>query len=314
MRAAQLKDEANNPSDPHSELYEQKRMLDEERRKFAEAAARLGQERRQLEVSPMPCHGVCVDLDFQVEREAFLEERRQVDTESILASLPPTPTNNSPHKEADVVDEEPVETDIASLLTLPQTPRAQHKHHPSAPSPLSGVISPGMKPRTPRHHSVGKKRKTPLSRLVLEKAVRKGKEVSQPPTSRPSVQLGGSILGEGGRRGNASIGQPTRIVSGGGGKVGMSRSTMKRDSSGSSSSSSSATSTSSAATSTIHPSHRETIARKASVNTLNTLKTSASLAQSVKKDEEPRRVSGRDLGKVDGIGPRGVTARPKPWR
>jgi hypothetical protein len=50
------------------------------------------------------------------------------------------------------------------------------------------------------------------------------------------------------------------------------------------------------------------------VNTLNTLKTSASLAQSVKKAEEPRRASGRDLGKVDGIGPRGVTAKPKPWR
>lgn len=314
MRAAQLKNEANDPSDPHSELYDQKRMLDEERRKFTEAAARLGQERRQLEVSPMPCHGMWVDLGLQVERETFLEERRQVDTESILALLPPTPTNTSPNKEADVVDEEPVQTGMASLLTLPQTPQARHKHHPSAPSPLSGVISPGVKPRTPKHHSVGKKRKTPLSRLVLEKAVRKGKEISQPHTSRPSVQLGGSILGEGGRRGNASIGQPTRILSGDAGKVGMSRSTMKRDSSGSSSSSSSTTSTLSAGTSTIHSSHRETIARKASVNMLNTLKTSASLARSVKKDEEPRRVSGRDMSKVDGIGPRGLTARPKPWR
>ncbi|ORY28317.1 Afadin and alpha-actinin-binding-domain-containing protein [Naematelia encephala] len=146
------------------DLARQKTTLDDERRKFTEAAVRLGQERRQLEL----------------EREAFLAERRQADVDAMLALLPATP--------------EAIES-----MTTPQPPTtdltAWHAHMPSSPSPLS----PSTRPRTPKSHTAGKRRtKTPLSRLVLEKAARqKSKEAD--------TTHGVSVLGaEGGRRTNVS--------------------------------------------------------------------------------------------------------------
>ena len=169
------------------ELTKKKELLEEERRKFTEAGVRLGQERRQLEVS-FTSNFSPVPMSVQVERQSFLEEQRKADVEAMLALLPPTPLGSNSI------------TPLDSLRTSPFARTSSWGAHRSiSPSPLSPSHP---KNRTPKPYPAGRRRstKTPLSRLVLEKAVRqKGRETA---TALEQERLG--VLGDGGRRGNAA--------------------------------------------------------------------------------------------------------------
>lgn len=188
----------------------------------------------------------------------------------MLARLPPSPANLASTDEAG--PSSPI-------------PRHLHAHKPASPSPLSP-----HRARTPRSVAVGKKRKTPLSRLVLEKAVRQRSREAA--TSLEQERLEANVLTEGGRHGNDAQPRPR--------PTGMKRSTM---SSG----------------------H----ARPPSLGSAlggNTLKSGANLAASTSNGAPgaPRNGSGetrdvrrstlaRDLSKAEGIGPR-AASKPKVWR
>ncbi|WVN86665.1 uncharacterized protein L203_101836 [Cryptococcus depauperatus CBS 7841] len=130
------------------EMERQKQSLDRERRRYAEEAVKLRLERQQLES----------------ERQIFLEEQRSAEKAILAASVPSLIPQQSISANKD--EEVEVTTDASSSIW--------YQHRPQSPSPLSP-----HKPRTPKSHTAGGKRKgakTPLSRLVLEKAVRqKGK-------------------------------------------------------------------------------------------------------------------------------------------
>ncbi|OXG21666.1 hypothetical protein C366_01349 [Cryptococcus neoformans Tu401-1] len=133
----------------------QKQALDKERKKYAEEAVKLRQERQKLEL----------------ERQNFLEEKRRTEEE---AAKPPTIAPST------ATIAEPIlvhETEAQELISTSSS-STWLQHRPHSPSPLSPQHP---KVRTPRAHMAGGKRKTtktPLSRLVLEKAVRqKGKEL-----------------------------------------------------------------------------------------------------------------------------------------
>ncbi|ORX33782.1 Afadin and alpha-actinin-binding-domain-containing protein [Kockovaella imperatae] len=166
------------------ELREQRVLLEEERRKFTEAAMRLGQERRH----------------FESERTAFLEERRQADLDAMQGYLPSSPSQTSSSSKGHQHVTEPLDTHVA-----PTSPWIAHRS--IMPSPLSV----GHKPRTPKVHSVSRKKvKTPLSRLVLEKGLKAKSKALEPEEvvvekeSRPSEPAAAiNVLGaESGRKTN----------------------------------------------------------------------------------------------------------------
>ena len=156
----------------------------------------------------------------------------------------------------------------------PSSPsRAGWHHRPSSPSPLSP-----HKLRSPRPVSVGKKRtKAPLSRLVLEKAVRqKGKDTA---TALELERLGSSVLSEGGRKGNDARPRPKP--------------------------------TSLAASVNKTPLLGSTLSRSTLKSTDNLASQPA--ASSGQSREIRESVNGRDLAKADGMGPR-AASRGKIWR
>lgn len=235
----------------YQSLRKQQRKLDEERRTFAEANARLEHQRQR----------------FEIERAAFEEERRQADAEAMLAHLPSSPSSMGSTASS---------VSPPEVLAGPSSPRSRHQQHkPASPSPLSP-----HKMLTPR--AVGRKKvKTPLSRLVLEKAVRqKGKEAATP---AELARLEASVLGEGGRRGN-DVKSKTRVASSGKNMLGS-----------------------------------KTPSLGSSMMGKSTLKSAANLAVSKggqgKVDATGNLKSstvGRDLTSVDGVGPRG--AKSQVWR
>ncbi len=170
------------------ELVKEKQILDEDRRMFNDAAVRFGQERRQLEVRLNSNMAANAYGPRQIERQAFLEEQRKVDVEAILALLPPTP----PPGES---TSEPVSVSTSAYASS----SSWGAHRPLSPSPLSPSHP---KNRSPRAHAAGRRRsvKTPLSRLVLEKAVRqKGRE-----TAMDLVKDRLGALGDGSHRANVA--------------------------------------------------------------------------------------------------------------
>ncbi|EIW70060.1 hypothetical protein TREMEDRAFT_30323, partial [Tremella mesenterica DSM 1558] len=154
------------------ELAKQQDSFEQERKRFAQERYILAAEKRKLEL----------------ERQAFVEEQRQADLAAMRAYLPATP-------------EEGIKPPLPMQSTSSPIGGSFHDdHRPISPSPLS----PHHVHRTPKqkHHLHAARRKsvkTPLSRLVLEKAVRnKGKDAA--------------VLGEGGRRANVDM--ERRMVSG----------------------------------------------------------------------------------------------------
>ncbi|WVO20922.1 uncharacterized protein IAS62_002223 [Cryptococcus decagattii] len=126
----------------------QKQALDKERKRYAEEAVKLRQERQQLEM----------------ERQTFLEEKRRAEEEA--ARAPANPPFTATIAEPALVHETEAQEDIPASSSS----STWHHHRPHSPSPLSPQHP---KIRTPRAHMAGGKRKpakTPLSRLVLEKA------------------------------------------------------------------------------------------------------------------------------------------------
>lgn len=138
---------------------------------------------------------------------AFEEERRRVDVDDVLAQLPTTPAGSSSSSASTASSSsstvEPLSSDSAesSTTTEPEvyTLPAWTAHRPHSPSPLSP-----HKLRTPKAHMVKNKRvKTPLSRLVLEKAVRR-KSLGLIPESSAQGSAAREALGEGSKRVNAT--------------------------------------------------------------------------------------------------------------
>jgi hypothetical protein len=129
------------------------------------------------------------ELTFQLERQKFEDERRKADVDALLALVPQASENES----SDSASSSTSSSTSASVAppgpeapTVP-VPARWAAHRPHSPSPLSP-----HKLKTPKSHTAGKRRmKTPLSRLVLEKAVRQQGQVTQT-----------AILGESGRRSN----------------------------------------------------------------------------------------------------------------
>ncbi|TYJ52148.1 hypothetical protein B9479_007245 [Cryptococcus floricola] len=155
----QIQQEVNvNDSKDDFEMEKQRQALDQERRRYAEEAVKLREQRRHLED----------------ERATFLEDKRQKEEEvaARLAALAAVPI--APVAETAVINQP-----IPEEHEVPKGPSGSnwfHQHRPHSPSPLSPQ---GPRVRTPKAHMAGGRRKsmkTPLSRLVLEKAVRqKGK-------------------------------------------------------------------------------------------------------------------------------------------
>ncbi|WVF71962.1 hypothetical protein IAT40_006772 [Kwoniella sp. CBS 6097] len=184
----------------------QRELLEVERKQVAENKARFEQERKQLET----------------ERQAFAEEKRQADVDAVLALIPSTPTDitESPEMSEDgseIVQAHEVPSEDQAAAPIPVSippspgPSTWHPHLPQSSSPLSPASHPQVfsphnhnKMRTPsgrskpKHHVAANRRKsvkTPLSRLVLEKAIRQN--------SKDSERLGCSVLGaERGRKTN----------------------------------------------------------------------------------------------------------------
>lgn len=157
---------------------------------------------------------------MQRDRQAFLEEKRRADVDDVLAQLPNTPSAaaadpgkpssemvaNAAASGSSVIS---IHADVIIPHPPPTSPWAAHR--PLSPSPLSP-----HKVRTPKAHLAKNKRaKTPLSRLVLEKAVRRKSLLAAAATvgSEPSADNRG-VLGESSKRVNATEGTtnsaPTR--------------------------------------------------------------------------------------------------------
>ncbi|WWD16154.1 hypothetical protein CI109_100579 [Kwoniella shandongensis] len=270
-RAAELEEEVDDNVVQHT-LHKQRKAFEDERRRLAEETVRLSHEQQR----------------FEAERQTFLEERRRADEAAVLAFIPPTPPD------ANLISRPASEDDHSSNEPGPSN-LAWHKHLPHSPSPLSPLQPP--KARTPKHHTAGGRRKsmkTPLSRLVLEKAVRqKGREGGAVhEKERPSA---GSVLGaEGGRRTNAA--SPSKK-----GKErvdGLKTSTLSKSRSSGGSATSSLSSSKGA---TPAPSG----ALRATTTTGMRSSTSSALGASQRKV---------DLSKADGLGPKAAAKGARIWR
>ncbi|WWD01162.1 hypothetical protein V866_008101 [Kwoniella sp. B9012] len=180
-------------------LAKQLDLIEIERRAMKDGKERLEKERKQLEI----------------DKQTFIEERRRSEMEAILSMIPPSipsSTNQSPANA-----EEEREEDVQITIPSSPGPSTYHAHIPSSPSPLSPLVHGRIRtPKPKNHHTVTNRRKslktkTPLSRLVLEKAVRQ-KQAS----SSAADDIGSSVLGvERGRKTNlvASSSQTGRTIS-----------------------------------------------------------------------------------------------------
>lgn len=124
-------------------LDERFRELDEERKKFTEAAVRLGREKAALEVGRLHNSGL-VDVDCsQAERLKFLEQKRSWQVEMMLAELPPTPIPA---------------TSVAPALTIttstsPQSPPSRSPRKSPGKRKAGGRAASGKKTRVSRRSS-----------------------------------------------------------------------------------------------------------------------------------------------------------------
>ncbi|WWD09906.1 hypothetical protein V865_008035 [Kwoniella europaea PYCC6329] len=168
-------------------LAKQLDLMEIERKAMKDGRERLEKERKQLEI----------------DKQTFIEERRRSEMEAILSMIPPSISSSTNQSPANAEEEREEDVQIDSIPSSPG-PSTYHAHIPSSPSPLSPLVH--GKNRTPKpknHHTVTNRRKslktkTPLSRLVLEKAVRQ-KQAS----SSAADDIGSSVLGpERGRKTN----------------------------------------------------------------------------------------------------------------
>jgi len=110
-------------------LDERVKELEEERRKFTDAAVRLGKER----------------ADLQAERVQFEEEKRKSALQQVLDALPSTPTEaatSPPQPQRKAKGKSPVrgramKTPVKPLFARPQAVN----YKPPAPSPLRKVVT-----------------------------------------------------------------------------------------------------------------------------------------------------------------------------
>lgn len=127
----------------------------------------------------------------QGERRALLEEKKRWDGGLLNQTISPIVKQKST-KEIQPVASSSISstTELPTQKQKPVPPPSPWKNHqPQSPSPLS----PSAKSRSPRPHIAGKRGKapkTPLARLVLEKAVRQRERESA------SASGNGNVFGE----------------------------------------------------------------------------------------------------------------------
>ncbi|KAL1411024.1 hypothetical protein Q8F55_001969 [Vanrija albida] len=179
------------------ELVRQKRLLDAERDELRAQAVALGEER----------------VAFDAARDAHAKEQ------AALVVVTATESQDEALTLAELAApvEEPAPAPPAGSTTPPRQKHAYAAHFPSPMSPHAGA-SPRRTPQ--RQHAVAKRRgpKTPLARLVLERAHRSsagGRSSSGSSSSSGKNPFGkDAVLGES-RRANAAPGPPApRKVSG----------------------------------------------------------------------------------------------------
>ncbi|WWC60878.1 uncharacterized protein I303_103454 [Kwoniella dejecticola CBS 10117] len=296
-------------------LARQKDMMEIERRAMRENRERLETERKQLET----------------ERQAWLEEKRQADLDAMLAFIPSASPDDPVLPDQAEVEIEDV-NEMLDDFVLPSSPAGpstyhKHMHMPYSSSPLSSPAAPRMR-STPKHHAVKNRRKsikTPLSRLVLEKAVR---SKSQDGLPGPAKDIGNVLGNERGRKTNlagftsANIGHvssPSRkgkekvgpgLGVGGGLGIGHPSHGLKSSVNGigkARSSSGSSTTSKSTSTST------STSTAKATPLSVRTMAPSTGLRNSVNgvNSSVARKV---DMNKVGGIGPMAARKAKGAWR
>ncbi|OCF55871.1 hypothetical protein L486_06627 [Kwoniella mangroviensis CBS 10435] len=177
-------------------LAKQLDLMEIERRAMRDSKESLEKERKQLEI----------------EKQNFIEERKRSEMESLLSMIPPQSIiTQLDHLSEDGEEEGEGDVQIDSIPSSPG-PSTYHAHIPSSPSPLSPLVHGKIRtPKPKNYHTVTNRRKslktkTPLSRLVLEKAVRK-KQAS----SSAADDIGSSVLGvERGRKTNL-VGSSSQI-------------------------------------------------------------------------------------------------------
>ncbi|GMK55111.1 hypothetical protein CspeluHIS016_0201670 [Cutaneotrichosporon spelunceum] len=201
------------------ELVRQKRVLDTERQQLRDEAMRLHEERMALEVErALAAEARAAAARAEEERAAVAA----VEAASALAALELRDTNPNPRagtisassSSSSLATKGPIHSTLPSRPTQSVAPVTPRKHAPRRPSPLSphaaGALKKQVSPKKPKLHM---KKRPSLARAVMDRQHRRSVEVASPRkisvTAKRSVSLGSSsshsgVLGEGGKRGNAS--------------------------------------------------------------------------------------------------------------
>lgn len=180
------------------ELLRQKRLIDAEREELRAQAVALGEERVAFDAARDE-HAREQALAALAVVEVATEEEGDVSLAELAAPVEEAPGSTTPPRKAQ--------------------PQHQHRYAPHSPSPMSPHAGASPRRTPQRKHVVAKRRgpKTPLARLVLERAARSsdGGRSSSGSSGSGKNPFGGkdSVLGES-RRPNAPTEAAPRKVSG----------------------------------------------------------------------------------------------------
>ncbi|TXT13634.1 hypothetical protein VHUM_01001 [Vanrija humicola] len=183
------------------ELLRQKRLLDAEREELRAQAVALSEER----------------VAFDAARDAHAREQALVAVEVTTETGGEVTELTLAELAAPV--EEPESAPPAAVSTTPPRKTAQHRYAPHSPSPMSPHAGASPRRTPQRKHVVAKRRgpKTPLARLVLERAARSsegGRSSSSSGSSSKNPFGRDSVLGESRRPNAPSEQHAQRKVSG----------------------------------------------------------------------------------------------------
>ncbi|BEI81682.1 hypothetical protein CcaverHIS002_0208420 [Cutaneotrichosporon cavernicola] len=212
------------------ELVRQKRVLDAERHQLRDEGVRLHEERMVLEAErAQVAEARAAEARAKEERAAAEAEEAatalaalELDTKPRSGTISASSSSSSLAGKASSANHtlhpNPIHltTKPATCPTLPAAPVTPRKHAPARPSPLSPHAAGALKkqavvsPKKPKMHM---KKRPSLARAVMDRQHRRSAEIASPRKvsvgGKRSVSFGSSsdhsgVLGEGGKRGNAS--------------------------------------------------------------------------------------------------------------
>ncbi|BEJ12383.1 hypothetical protein CspHIS471_0208430 [Cutaneotrichosporon sp. HIS471] len=201
------------------ELVRQKRVLDAERHQLRDEGVRLHEERMVLEAErAQVAEARAAEARAKEEREAAEAEEAAtalaaLELDTISASSSSSSLAGKASSANHTLHPNPTHLTTKPAICPPVTPR---KHAPARPSPLSPHAAGALKkqavvsPKKPKMHM---KKRPSLARAVMDRQHRRSAEIDSPRKvsvgGKRSVSFGSSsdhslVLGEGGKRGNAS--------------------------------------------------------------------------------------------------------------